>query len=413
MITAIIQRATALTGRQPILSNLNPEGNGQKVKIVEVNPFTRGLRSSAVAWQQFQDLAAVLDLDKTTVKDNRSEITGLDEGLDINGIGLKALRLKGIYPCFGGTTVMPYTHGDGVYPLFVALGDGVIENRPRQDHEYAPRGTMTLSAIEREVETALELGPDKTDLVLGFGIFEDLSFFKQSVGFVIYGVQESSDVRLFSQIEKEINRLRKLYPLGSDPTGLLRLPSYGKEMAFESGRKLKYMHVLARKKHGCPHLGNYRSKSEMGLRLLDFEASVSFFNLPRETWLEYLYLDLARMMHEYDRIIGGFLGLSGESMLPLLPHFLWGYFQEQADLPFGQRVKQFIDKEHGVGDIMNTFGSYAQKCNLTPSLIDPFFDIYRLKLHRSAMRVDLKGYAKQMVFGEFYQALEEVAASIA
>lgn len=342
--------------------------------------------------------------------DVRSVVIGLKRPVSIAGRMILALRLKGIYPRVSKENkVEAYTMGNGYAGRVIEVSEGArLSARMSQGmSEVSPRGTMSLERLTREVEVALKLGPETTDLLLGFGHFEELRYNGQEVGFVVYGIERQEDIRLITGWKGRIAK-----------TGLLPKANH---LAVHTGQLLRSMHDRSLA-HRYPHLGNYAALNNMEARLLDLDTAIDLGQTAEVARPAILYLDLARTINDYQKVFDfkhpRYRSMDREVRLtPLLPHFLWGYFKGDRSLSFVSDLAELIDKPEY--ELVAHFGelprfSEGWRWGGSFTLVEPTIRLIARPEQELKQRgwLDLAGFTENPLFGSFYQALTAVAATI-
>ncbi|MEE8638665.1 MAG: hypothetical protein V3T21_06485 [Candidatus Margulisiibacteriota bacterium] len=404
MIANFCQRVQKLTGKNISFHALSRGVFRYSVKIAEVKPFLARLSKNNLELFEKQATFSLGD----QRRDKRSAVIPLENPLNIEGKTIFALRLKGVFPQVSENgKAKRYTKGRGFSPRLLepAGGTAIIAKSERPASEYSAWGAMSFETLEREVETALILGPERTDLLLGFGMYEDFSFNGKPVGFAIYGMERKEDIRikrhLWSHIEEK----------GSFPKV--------KDLAEHTGKLLREMHEL-KLGHQFPHLGNYGFLSQKEARLLDLETSFELLSVSQEARLAFLYLDLSHTTYEYQRIPEYKNTSDGETikedfpLTPLLPFFFWGYFQGDTSLSFIKVLQRFMDGNYKPYELSDIFGRLPEfkegwRRGGEFTLIEPIIKLYTLP---EDSQIDLEDFRSYPFFNLFYEALESVALSI-
>ena len=198
-----------------------------------------------------------------------------------------------------------------------------------------------------------------------------------------------------------------------------RLPD-AEDLAEHTGILLREMHEL-KYGHRSPHLGNYGLLlTQRESRILDLETSFKLSSVPEEDRLAFLYLDLSRTINDYQRAMAHIEWYDGEteenfiSSTALLPFFFWGYFKGDTSLPFIKALQRFMDGNYKPYELSETFGILPEfedgwRRGGEFTLIEPTIQLYTLA---EKSRIDLEDFRSHPFFNLFYEALEEVAASI-
>ncbi|MFH1387469.1 MAG: hypothetical protein ABIH50_07380 [bacterium] len=245
------------------------KGYRYSVKLTELKPFVDALMKTPHDHELFCQRATYsLEVD-LKIKDRRSVVLMLRDPIDVEGKKIKALRLKGVFPQRGKRhTVKSYSDGSGVVDrAYLFEEKAQIKTGP-----YTPgaMGTMTAGYLTKEVEAAQKLD-GQTDLLLGYGIYENFTYLGKPVGFVVYGMERVVDSRMASY---------------SSPTEILALLN-------KTGQALRACHE-AGVIHGFPHLGNVALDPGQKVRLVDLETASLLPYIPSHLWPSNMYFDLAR-----------------------------------------------------------------------------------------------------------------------
>lgn len=351
---------------------------------------------------------------RQTYQDTRSAVIQLDMPFEIEGRRVRSLRLKGIFAQAIKGIVKAYEEGDGfVDTLVKPVGEGkIIGVRERQATEYSAKGTMRFDELEAEVKAAIKLGPEITDILLGYGIFEKLSFNGQPVGFVVYGMERQSDDRCgFSEDSAK-------------GQGYLR-SEFG-PIVEQMGNLLRGMHER-QLFHGYPHEGNFGiNHDDMKVRLVDLDTAVEWASLPPDARLAFLYLDLSKAIsHFYES--RGFLDEDHDirtfSLIPLLPHLFWGYFKGDTTIKFVRRLRSFMgddaDSNYIGQTLINAFGlpydvSRYPRCEILEMIKrSPFLGPRILAELEPGKEICLRSFlGAHQRYDQFFQAICSVAAGI-
>lgn len=340
--------------------------------------------------------------------DTRSIVIQLKKPIAINNKTILNIRLKGIYPKVSHSNeIARYSFGNGfLHALFnIPCADMIKSRREREASEYKAWGTLQFERLKKEVETALALGPRITDLLLGFGLFEGLEFNGQPIGFAVYGMERDNDLRISEYIPqyiKENGRLPQMQELAAHTGWLLRKAH--RQFILES-----------------PHLGNYGILNAETARLMDFDNATRMASIPPEMRPAFIYLNLSRtindyqMIHRYEEFYDGEPEEHLIPTTPLLPFFLWGYFGGDTNLPFVQSIADFARADQDPSSCERYFGRLPYfgdgwREGGTFTLVEP---IIHLMSQKNDAEINLQDYAGQYpLFGQFYQAIRAVAASI-
>ncbi len=384
MVVNLCRNVEALAKRQLRKTGM-PQGNSFKHRaaIYQIYPFLNKLgKADLEAFWKY----ATHSSGKTPL-DDRSRVITLENPIVADGKTIKALRLKGVYPFAENGKVAPYSSGAGfVQNLLIPCGGTkikLVENKDTANH--AAYGSMNMERLKQEVTTALTLGKELTDIALGFGIFEDLSYLDKPVGFAIYGMERETDTRLGNEFSSAPDNWRfpKQQPLVEDAG--LRL-----KKAIEAGFAFGY-----------PVSWNFAVHSPQEIRIVDLDTSVNTTGLSREERITYAYLDLGIAMQSY------YIGVSERgdviNMTPLLPHLLWGFFRGDSSLKFVRQIEKYYRGNCNEKEITaRSSPFYFGAANQGPSYTKPMLDLYWKK------EIDLKNYYQTGYFRYFMQAIESV-----
>ncbi|HTY13847.1 MAG TPA: hypothetical protein VMD02_06640 [Candidatus Omnitrophota bacterium] len=394
------RKITVLSGREPEVRRLH-FFNGRSAQLFSLDPLLGQVCDSdpmrfrrAIAGPLFR------------CNDIRSEFTCLEPPAEVNGLTVRQLRFKGVKPVASGTEVLRYQSGAGFVPVLLepAGGSMIAGRRERDAWEYSAMGTLSLVRLRTEVETALKLGPRRTDLLLGFGLYDKLHFNGQPVGFAIYGMDRPTDQRLVNAIQRSIMAIQ------------LDLRERFGAQARKAGELLRQMHQMGLA-HRYPHLGNIGIGGN-GARIVDLDTAVNISSLPPGARAAFLYLDLSLIIGYFNLMVawGGGNKLVGFSAVPLLPDLLNGYFGDDSGHEFLRRlngISDFYDTEKVIAAAGfpfklegHTHGD-LNAMHRNSFFLRPRFDAYR------GAPVDLQDHCRaNPAFASFFRAVEQVAESI-
>ena len=386
-------------GRMP--SGVPLQGRERAV-LFEAQPFL-GLLGPDRA--RFEALATVsVDIPN----DSRSAVIPLSCPIELSGMTIRGLRLKGIYPVHDGTgAVLPYTAGGGFVPMLIEpAGENIVASRTqRQEWEYSPLGSISALRLQEEVRTALGLGAGLTDVLLGAGLHPELSFCKAPVGFAVYGMSSLLD-----------NRAKAYFDSGIDADDTVSEVS---RKALEIGALLRRMHNEGFI-HGYPHLDNIRMAEE-GVRLLDLDTAKPLAAFDGRMTAA-LYLDVARTANDLIRNESVWCLVEGDRISvdrPLFLSFLQGYFLEDESIPLLKQIRDHLNGSSGSAldyGFLTPYGfrdgkgyrNYDQF-----SILEPVISLY---CSPPGSSVDLAQMfvenAPNEFYRNFYLALGQVAASL-
>jgi hypothetical protein len=395
--------------RQEVRFHNIPKGGQYRfgVGVAEVLPFIKKL--SLADFDHFKK--KVTFAREENGKDKRSVIIPLHNPIIIDGKTIQALRLKGVMPQVAeGNRVAAYKSGRGFSKrkLEVTAKDEITIRLNDQISEHAPWGTVRFSNLAREVETALWLGGEITEALLGFGFYEGIEFDKEPVGFAIYGMERKDDVRIFRDFVQHVRN------------NIGRLPQ-AEGLARHTGELLRKMHEKAFF-HGAPHLGNFRKLTNDLARILDLDTAVKIESVPEEFRRAFLYLDCSRIINDYQREIWYEEIYDGEAEIEriqltfFLPYFFWGYFRGDVSLPFVREMEQFVSQPPSIRKLLGTFGNLAEfgvgwRWGGTLTLIEPTIKLYATAANEKS-KVNLLDFMDHSLFAKYYEALGQVSASL-
>jgi hypothetical protein len=237
--------------------------------------------------------------------------------------------------------------------------------------------------------------------------YRPLHFNNYPVGLAIYGMERKKDIRVFSYLRQSIEN-----------TG--SLPQKADELALHTGTLLTEVHQKCKLLLDFTHLGNYGVFSEKEARILDLACS-KLLDYPSEYRLALLYYNISRTINDYLKIITYKEIHDGETeeetmaLTPLLPFFLWGYFNGDKSLALIKRLEKFVNGNYESQELTQTFGSVPYFSNGyrsggTFTLIEPIVELYALP---GESIVNLENFiTRSDLFADFYTALEAVSLTI-
>ncbi|MFA5098419.1 MAG: hypothetical protein WC490_07350 [Candidatus Margulisiibacteriota bacterium] len=318
------------------------------------------------------------------------------------GEQFSSLRLKGVFPRLDETGGMEtYLRGRGRAELHLgAVAPHTIGGWAETFDELSPYGSMRLDRLKIEMDTAAHLGTGMTDSLLGFGIYEQPLFRGDMAGFAVYGMTRDMDVRLGPYLEAKVSTCG----ITQDVMAL----------AVHSGGLLRQMHTAGRK-HTYPHHGNFAVESETAAKIVDLDSSEDIRALEPDHLAPQLYLDLARGIYDYmaDYLAERHNPRSRFYAVPLLPHFLWGYFKGDTSLAFVRMIEPWLNGQKSDEEYRSMFGylpgMFEPSVSFSnPSLMNPY---YVVSVPRGLDTADLSRFP-QPLFGSFYEALYSVAEDL-
>jgi hypothetical protein len=344
MISRLSQKVEPFIGRRVQLS---PVQRGRySATIGETTPFLHKLCAGDLELLKKRITFSI----ENPHDDGRSIVIPLQNPIEIDGKPIASLRLKGVFPRVGSNKMVEkYTEGFGFPTRLFDISANIISSRTgRDDLEYSAKGTMSYQRVEKETATALILGPQRTDPLLAFGLYDDLNFNGLPPGFVIYGLERGrEDVRVRVHLYETVEHSGVIPPKADD-------------LAKSTGKLLREAHennIL----HRSSHLGNFGLFNQGEARIVDFDAGEKLSNIAKESRLTHLYLDVARTIYDFmDHIIYPEKFDDDYSdipiyLTPLVPFFLWGYFRGDMSLPVVKGLEQFIDKMEYSWNLKETF----------------------------------------------------------
>lgn len=383
MITEFVQRISSRIGRRLNRHHLAGPLVRHPVKLYEIKPVLGRLKPNE---HELFSLAATGSFGEPQA-DRRSLIVQFTQPTENRQEEEISLRFKGVYPEVVEGKVNKYARGSGFVPTIIEPADGakLFANQERSEHDYLPAGTMSAECLQTEVETALTLGPEISDELLGFGYYENLSFNSEPIGFVYYAMDRIKDLRLLQIVN-----------YSREATFAARFS----DAAWQAGNLLRMMHDLGLA-HRYPHLANFTwDNSAQKVKLVDLDTAIELAGLPRETRLAWLYLDLSRTIIDfYGTYLFGKPGAHyGTTMVELLPHLFSGYFRTEVNFPPG-----FPRELKGL-----TESGYEQL------LVNSIYWRPRYLAEQNiGSQIDLRQYvAETPDFQPFWQALTSVAETI-
>ncbi|MFH1541998.1 MAG: hypothetical protein ABIE84_02780 [bacterium] len=330
--------------------------------------------------------------------EERSKTFELHDPISHDGKTLVALRIKGMLPvCDNEGVIKKYTGRLGfVEKLIRPAGDLRLKIITERDvSHYSPNGSMNLVQIENEVAVASELGTAITQPVLAFGLFENLRYMAEPVGFVIYGMETKEDERWAGHLTSHLIYLE---------TGAHR---HMPRMAESLGVNLFAMH-RAGFIHLSPHFDNFVMDSNYRCRamprVVDLDHAVRLASYPQEMWPALLYIDHGRILNDF---IVGLRNWDGHYPVEfLLPFFLKGYFGEELCPPVADKLlramrhNQHLPFEYRVPSTIDLSSLIQPRATLQQKDHGGVIDLQDYR--------DNKGY-----FGQYLKSLEAIAKKIA
>jgi hypothetical protein len=251
----------------------------------------------------------------------------------MNGNVIRGIRLKGGCPNVlpgGNGEIAPYT-GKGYDDIEITvLPNGVINIR-QQKGAPLPEGTITEPRLVGEVKTAELLGPTMTHYLLGYGIYQGLSFNGKEVGLAVYGLEYPVDQRL-CYVLKEAGARRDL-----------------RRLSWKAGAMLRMLHDEYKLFHQYPHSGNYSLISNIDIRIVDLDMATVMHGFSPRARVAMRYLDLARSLRDF------YLDVPEQERVPMIASFVKGYFQINSALDIYKYAEDCIDGTKNAAS-RNAFG---------------------------------------------------------
>jgi hypothetical protein len=404
MISRLCGKIENITQRRVDLHRIQRGVFRYSVNVGEAAPFLNKLSSADL---ELFKRRATFSIDNPN-QGQRSVIVPLQNPIQLGDVAINALRLKGAFPrtqAENSTIVEAYSEGIGFCRrLFDREGSTISMRTERGAEEFSGKGTMNYRSLENEVETALILGTEITDPLLGFGIFDELTFCDQPVGLAIYGMQRTDDIRYLHRISKIVEEEHSIM----EETG----------NSERIGKLLRLTHEDRKIIHSMPHLENFATSPGDRMVMADLDHSKRSLSLPKEVRATHMFTDLSRTINDYMREWRVEVVYDGESeivdfyLTRLLPHFLWGYFAGDTSIPFVRDVERCLNDRDDrslfeVFGVLPKFGPGFAQPILHPTLIDPIVDVHGSPV---GTKVDLESYSNPY-FMAFYSALKALAQS--
>lgn len=309
--------------------------------------------------------------------DRRSFVQKLENPIEQGGIS-KALRLKGIAPKLNGDWhalllgfarcceergdekgiknfrgkalevkrrglhfVMGHT-GEGFVNRVICAGrEGLLEVRTVDPEDApAPEGSMSAKRLHAEIDTALLLGSEMTDPLLGWGTYEGLEYHAAEIGFAVYGIDTENDTR-FSAF------LSNLEP----PTRDVRMDAEARNLSEGIGKTLRFLHDRFGRIHRYPHFGNWRVRQTAGISMVDLDTALSCAGMTSQERMAWRFVDLWRGAEIFYSCLPGPAGdisFGGHPknlvhVWPLLASFLIGYFHLESRSELFQYARRYLE----------------------------------------------------------------------
>ncbi|MFA5840414.1 MAG: hypothetical protein WC890_07195 [Candidatus Margulisiibacteriota bacterium] len=424
MVLRLCENIRAFTGRMPQKRQIpaaSITGGRHSVTLYEIHPFIELLPQNE---QQRLLLAATGDWKRSGLyKEGRKVLCG-DYSVEnyplLGGREVRQIRLKGALPRLQNRNVVRRYKGLGyVDKWLIPMGECRLGTK-RADNNiqfFHPDGSMRKRTLEREVLSALQLGGQITDVVLGFGLYDDLVFDGDQVGFVVYGLEVSNINRVSDAFDHILfsNRREEF---------MLHLV----DLTENSGRMLARVHREHKLSHSYAYPMNYRRFLNGEVRLLDLDTMQTLKGYSPEEIAVRLFIDLNRAAWDHYRIDNcWFSGIPEEHWLlfnnraPFLAHWLKGYFDEYPGLYFTGLINAFLSKNPrskwsgspaNMAAYEEIFGCFPEqnmrRTDHVSSLVEP---ARQLIYNPNVSEVNL-AECKDRIFKPFFDALLHVAAAI-
>jgi hypothetical protein len=406
MHNGLLRNVQSICGKTPQIFRIPKQDKYRfGVKVYEIERFKRLLSKNDLEHLKRRATYSV----EVNRKDVRTIIVPLENPVVIKGNTIYALRLKGVLPQVREEgAVASYKSGNG-FVKFKMEGFGrdsirIVENEDQA--EFQAYGTLRYSKLKVEVEAALALGNRTTEELLGFGLFEGLEFEGVPVGFAIYGMERRRDVRVGGEFVRQIGKRGGALPEAGD-------------LVAHTGELLRRMHEEGMA-HGFPRLDNYRKQNDGLAKLLDLDSTQNILRIPKDKRLPFIYLDLSRMINDYQRdiwyeeVYDREVEADYAQLTPLLPFFFWGYFRGDVSLPFVREMKQFVEDPVSVWRVNETFGQLPNfggrwRRGGTFTLMEPIIQLYS---GGGGGELSLSEYRSERLFDQFYAAIDQVAGNL-
>ena len=380
-VQKLCDKVSVLTGQMPVRYAIDHCEGRFRADFFEVAPVLARLNKGNR--ERFMHYAAGV----SPHRDERSQYVSLTP-VEVDGLRLHSLRFKGIRPKLGEkqSSVLPYTAGTGFVSsrLFVDLDNPtVIEDFKLRPEHYAPHGTITREAIETETLSALVLGSQITDPILGFGIFKDLEYLGEPVGYVVYGMEREEDARLHTHLSKALRHPQKAL-------------ENMKALAIDTGVKL-----AAGNRAGLGFvfswLGNFALHSPTSTRLVDLDSTSDLPIGSTEAVASALFIDVSTTLQYYYRGLCTEGGISNAvNRYPsFFPYFLNGYFGDSMSASFEGQIAEAMQRSRLESD-----GSFMIANEPAQGLIAP-----RTAFLDGRSQVDLRDFRSSPLFRLFYEHL--------
>ena len=257
----------------------------------------------------------------------RTLIYQLTKPIKINNITILSVRLKGVCPKIEDNGTIPENKGRCYVdqPILVDKNGTTFINK---SNPGAPLGGARLTECSREFEVASQFAPAYADFPIGVGSFPELMFKDSPLGFIVFGMQTSQDLRA-KDIIYPSNIATSYYK--PDNPGFVS-NNYFSNFFFALGEaKETFDQVYV---HRYFHFGNYGLLSANRPKVCDFEAVRKVSELTPLARLAYFTIDLSRLFSDLSakrefwherKLITRF------SLAHLIAPFLNGYFGQETE----------------------------------------------------------------------------------
>jgi hypothetical protein len=246
----------------------------------------------------------------------------LQSPVSIDGLKLLGIRIKGCRPKVLQRGEIAPHRGKGFSPVennkSIEDNGRIIIHETVENDSLQPEGSMSEAGLKNEVMVAEKLVPSITHYLLGYGIYESLSFKGENIGFIVYGLEDSRDQRL-CYILNESN--------------LEALPN----LSMQAGALLRKLHDDYKMFHQVPHSGNYSVVFNYSLRIVDLTSALDMRNSSPRAKVAMRYFDFAKSLRDF------YLNLPARMRSPLIAAFVMGYFQSNKSLEIYRYAKHHQD----------------------------------------------------------------------
>lgn len=298
----------------------------------------------------------------------RSLVSVLKGPYQVDNTVISSIRFKGVAPNILADGSIPEHRGQGYVrtPIEVKYDGTVSLASPTMG---APEGGILAKRAEREFQTAAALGPQITNYALGYGIYPELEYSGQRLGFVFYGQEDNESLRFMQDFIRP--KLKELEP-ESGPISSSVMAKYlgGSELytiCHMFGENLALFHRLY--VHQYPHLGNIivimQNGAPVKIKICDLDACLPIKELEPAQAYSYLFLDLARVFYDFCTNWAEHPKEGSSSfrynLAHLLPSFLKGYFGDQMSFNINNDYYIPIDYDLPLTDEQKTVCLIGEK----------------------------------------------------